>query len=88
MRSKTLISLLLLAVIYVMAGTNVPFFKSKKKGTDSKHPIENNDSTNNNSTDSIPLYNLGVLDGKTVAVMSTPPPWTRCKKPSICITSR
>ena len=54
MRSKTLISLLLLAVIYVMAGTNVPFFKSKKKGTDSKHPIENNDSTNNNSTDSIP----------------------------------
>ncbi len=37
-----------------MAGTNVPFFKSKKKGTDSKHPIENNDSTNNNSTDSIP----------------------------------
>ena len=54
MRSKTLISLLLLAVIYVMASTNVPFFKSKKKGTDSKHPIENNDSTNNNSTDSIP----------------------------------
>ena len=54
MRSKTLISLLLLAVIYVMAGTNVPFFKSKKKGTDSRHPIENNDSTNNNSTDSIP----------------------------------
>ena len=54
MRSKTLISLLLLAVIYVMAGINVPFFKSKKKGTDSKHPIENNDSTNNNSTDSIP----------------------------------
>lgn len=53
MRSKTLISLLLLAVIYVMASTNVPFFKSKKKGTDSKHPIENNDSTNNNSTDSI-----------------------------------
>ena len=53
MRSKTLISLLLLAVIYVMASTNVPFFKSKKKGTDSKHPIENNDSTNN-STDSIP----------------------------------
>ena len=37
-----------------MASTNVPFFKSKKKGTDSKHPIENNDSTNNNSTDSIP----------------------------------
>ena len=54
MRSKTLISLLLLAVIYVMASTNVPFFKSKKKGTDSKHPIENNDSTTNNSTDSIP----------------------------------
>lgn len=54
MRSKTLISLLLLAVIYVMASTNVPFFKSKKKGTDSKHPIENNDSTNNNNTDSIP----------------------------------
>ena len=54
MRSKTLISLLLLAVIYVMASTNVPFFKSKKKGTDSKHPKENNDSTNNNSTDSIP----------------------------------
>lgn len=54
MRSKTLISLLLLAVICVMASTNVPFFKSKKKGTDSKHPIENNDSTNNNSTDSIP----------------------------------
>ena len=66
-----------------MAGTNVPFFKSKKKGTDSKHPIENNDSTNNNSTDSIPT-----TAQPAARLLSTPPPWTRCKKPSICITSR
>lgn len=83
MRSKTLISILLLAVIYVMASTNVPFFKSKKKGTDSKHPIENNDSTNNNSTDSIPSDSTA----RGTAVVDTTA-MDSLQKPSICITSR
>ena len=34
MRSKTLIALFLSVAIFVMAGTNVPFFKKKKKELD------------------------------------------------------
>ena len=44
MRSKTLIALFLSVAIFVMAGTNVPFFKKKKKDAAAKDSVELADS--------------------------------------------